>query len=511
MKYEFGTVIADNDHEASQLINNPFASKESKILGIVSRKVGTPVFPNLDHQELIDRIAHLETVIIWKVEHFEQKAKELPIDLSLNNETLKNYAQIIQAFSRESLNVNKSESLQSFLFGNDKEKELRDKFYETIEELNDDAKQFESNIEQIDLLTRKQIQLSELLNLKTAKEEAHKDFLIASYSYYNQLLKEKLNKIEVKINEYNQSVHSLPILKTTIENKLTSIDEEIEELEPKYLDALRTKDSWNTKNSKRKKFLLWMQELKSSAEEVVEKYNKYQTSKDAIEKVNQLEQKLKSKNIFTTFQSDAYSGKNILIQIEKQIETLKQELEIKNKLKSLNNIDNKYSLVHWVLNLKNELNLQQEAIIRKYQNEDIQVQEPSEKSKKYIPLPKELIENLIPYKNEKDGFWLKLNGVVEFFSTDFQQVFNTKNTDEIKKYFQQETKSILNDIAVLKKNITEKITLQNVFEELENPDDYLLAWNSQLDFSEQLQAHEMYDLEKDDFAEHYNLFLQDSV
>lgn len=77
VKYEFGTVNADNDHEASQLINNPFASKESKILGIVSRKVGTPVFPNLDHQELIARIAHLETAIIWKVEHFEQKAKEL--------------------------------------------------------------------------------------------------------------------------------------------------------------------------------------------------------------------------------------------------------------------------------------------------------------------------------------------------------------------------------------------------------------------------------------------------
>lgn len=71
VKYEFGTVNADNDQEASQLINNPFAPKESKILGIVSRKVGTPVFPNLDHQELIDRIVHLETAIIWKVEHFE--------------------------------------------------------------------------------------------------------------------------------------------------------------------------------------------------------------------------------------------------------------------------------------------------------------------------------------------------------------------------------------------------------------------------------------------------------
>ena len=77
VKYEFGTVNADNDQEASQLIGNPFAPKESKVLAIVSKKVGNPVFPNLEHQKLIDRIAHLETAIIWKVEHFEQKAKEL--------------------------------------------------------------------------------------------------------------------------------------------------------------------------------------------------------------------------------------------------------------------------------------------------------------------------------------------------------------------------------------------------------------------------------------------------
>ncbi|MET3536769.1 hypothetical protein [Chryseobacterium limigenitum] len=77
VKYEFGTINADNDHEACQLINNPFVPKESKILSIISKKVGTPVFPNLEHQELIDRITHLETAIIWKAEHFEKKAKEL--------------------------------------------------------------------------------------------------------------------------------------------------------------------------------------------------------------------------------------------------------------------------------------------------------------------------------------------------------------------------------------------------------------------------------------------------
>lgn len=77
VKYEFGTVEAENGKEASAFIVNPFIPKESQVLVLVSQNIGTSVFPNLEHQEIIERIANLETAIIWKEEHFEQKAKEL--------------------------------------------------------------------------------------------------------------------------------------------------------------------------------------------------------------------------------------------------------------------------------------------------------------------------------------------------------------------------------------------------------------------------------------------------
>ena len=80
VKYEFGTVEAESDQLASQMAAHPLAPKQSQILTIVSKKIGTPVFPNLQHEELIDRIANLETAIIWKVEHFEEKAKEIEKD-----------------------------------------------------------------------------------------------------------------------------------------------------------------------------------------------------------------------------------------------------------------------------------------------------------------------------------------------------------------------------------------------------------------------------------------------
>lgn len=77
VKYEFGAVEAENGKEASMLIANLFIPKESQVLVLVSQNMETSVFPNLEHQEIIERISNLETAVIWKEEHFEQKAKEL--------------------------------------------------------------------------------------------------------------------------------------------------------------------------------------------------------------------------------------------------------------------------------------------------------------------------------------------------------------------------------------------------------------------------------------------------
>ncbi|PVV50455.1 hypothetical protein [Chryseobacterium sp. HMWF035] len=77
LKYEFGSVEAENGQAAAQMAAHPFAPKKSEVLILVSEKEGTPVFPNMGHQEIVERLSHLETVVIWKEEHFEQKAKEL--------------------------------------------------------------------------------------------------------------------------------------------------------------------------------------------------------------------------------------------------------------------------------------------------------------------------------------------------------------------------------------------------------------------------------------------------
>jgi hypothetical protein len=434
-----------------------------------------------------------------------------PFDLSLNYKELENYAKMLQAFSRESLNISESKSLQSFLFGDDKEKELIKKFNNTVEELNEDTSQFKSNLEEIESLTDKQIQLSNLLKLKNIKENDHQSLLKASYQYYNNLSKGKRSELKSKLNDYNYSLKSLPILKETITKKKESIKKEKKVLEPERDEVFKIKNLLKQKVDKRKKIFSWMQEFNCSIEDIVEKYNKYQESKDAINKINELKKVLKEKNILQVLVSNEYDSKHVLLQIEKQIEGLKFNLETKNKLKSLNDINDRNSLAYWALLSSEKLTLEQEAIIRKYQNKDIKAEIPSDIQKRYAPNPNELLNNIELYKKEKDGFWLNFKGVVEYFSTNFIQIFNTTNKSEIKEHFEQTTKDIQNEILNIKKGLSEKQQLKSILEVIEKPDDYIKAWNTYQDLSDQLETHEMYEMNNNDFNEYHKLYLENFI
>ncbi len=503
-------IIQDgNDFDTdTQLI--PF----SKLLGVEDFQKNNIIFPINELKEHIQNNLNLTCESWEKTANYHKilfKNNILPIDLSLNGKTLDNYAKIIQAFSRESLDVSKSHSLQSFLFGDDKEQELIKKFYDTVEELQEDTRQFENNLEEIESLTIKQTQLSNLLDLKTTKEDAQILYLKSSYKYYLNQISINSNKLQTLLNDYYYSLQSFPLLKENVYEKITWITQELEKIEPKWDEAIKVKNELDTKVSKRKKFFSWMEAFNCSQEEIIEKFKKYHQSKDTINKIRELEELLKSKNILTVFKSKEYKEKNIVNQIEKQLEKLVKDLELKNKLKDLNNIDDKNSLAHWALNLPSKLNLNQEAIIRKYQNEGVKIETPVDSSKRYVPTPEVLLNNIVVYESEDKAFWLNLNGVIEFFSTDFSPIFNTQDKSKIREYFEKETTNILIDITSLEKVIKEKTILKNVLESLENPDGYLKAWNTQTDLEDQLETHEMYDLNTEDFIEYSNLYTQNSI
>ncbi|WP_263602738.1 DNA repair protein Rad50 [Chryseobacterium sp. PET-29] len=435
----------------------------------------------------------------------------LPLDLSVSNQALHNYAKIIQTFSRKSLDIDASSSLQSFLFGDEIEKEFMRRFETTVEELRGDEKQFIDNLNEIDKLTIKQQKLSDLLDLKLQKELAFTDYIKAAYDFYDQQQDVLLSQLEQLIIKYDESTKLLPLLKEELSTKLDVIAERKPIIEKQVEEALILANEWNNKHKNRETFLNWLTEFGVTAKQLIAKYDSYQESKDGIRRVNELEKLIKDNNISGNLLLDL-SGKGVLVQIQQNCEKLKEELEFKNKLHALNNIDEPTSIARWALESNSFFDLKQEGIIRKYQNQDVRVDEPNNSLSRFIPDPDVLLKGEIPvYKEEEDGFWLNLNGVLEFISTDFKSVFNTGNKLDIKKYFESQTTSIISDIKALDKELAEYTILYKIFEHFTDPDEYLKAWNSKWDLELQLQSHELFSLKREEVLYYHDLSLDHEI
>jgi hypothetical protein len=336
-------------------------------------------------------------------------------------------------------------------------------------------------------------------------------FLKSAYSHDQNQIAINFNHLQTLLKDYYFSLKSLPALREDANKKNAWIVSELEELEPKWEDAFKLKSELDSKIKKRRDFHSWLQTFSCSAETLIEKFEKYHKSIESIQKIMELQGYLKVHNLISKFKADDYEEKNLINQIDRQINDLNIRLDINSKLKALNNIDDKHSLAYWALEQPYELSKDQEAIIRKYQNKEMKVEEPVDQSKIYIPDPKDLLSNIQIYRRDDNGFWINLNGIIEFFSLNFDPIFNTKDKEEIRSYFQQETITIQNEIFTLGNEIKDKTALKKVFENLTNPDDYLKAWNSQTDLQDQLETHEMYRLSIDEFTVYSTLYAQNLI
>ncbi|KKN82536.1 hypothetical protein LCGC14_0308320 [marine sediment metagenome] len=433
----------------------------------------------------------------------------IPVDLSINQESLKSYAKIIQAFSRESLDIKKSERIQEFLFGNDKEKELKQDFDKAVEELSGDIKQFESNRAEIDLLTHKQTELQELLNLKKDRDKANTNYLTTKYQYLNQQLALSTITIGKKLDAFYCNRKILSGLKEFAEAKVEELKLNVSALDEAFEKALAIKMLWQGKSDNLKKYFSWMEYFEKTGQELSEHYHNYHKNKQDIERIKYFKSQLKEKGINPFFGKNNKLNKNTLLTIGETVSRLETSLEEKRKLKVLNNLDDKASLAHWALNLKRKLTLQEESVVHKYQNDNITTKEPTNGiNSRYIPEPKLLIQNLQITKDEANGFWLDLNGIREYIPYVKEPIFDTGNSDKIKDYFTSQKATLDNDIKLLDVELKYWKTLKELLNSLDNPSEYLLSWESK-DVNSNFDKHDLFDETSDAISQYLKLLDED--
>jgi len=429
----------------------------------------------------------------------------IPVNISKNDKVLKNYSKIIQAFSRESLDTSKSDKLKDFLFGDEAEKKFEKQFNEAVKELSSDVEKFKDNSTEIEKLKNKHNDLVDLLNKKDEEEAALKEFLLAKYVFTKKqeitIHKEVINTL----NNFYRSKSNLSFLETIAQNKVDKITSELNEIDDDFSSAFATKNDLEEKNKAIKKFHSWMKQLNCSKDDILKKYETYHKSKVIIDKINILKQKLSGKKLLYFFQSRTWDN-DILLKLQAERAIILKDIVNKERLNSINDIESEKSLAYWALNLNRELSVEEESILNKYQDFLI-VDEPIDIKEKYIPAPKELFENFSIYKKNADGFWLDLNGIKEFIPFIQDPIFNTLKKGEIKNIFKKQSITLGEEIEKLKEQESKLKGIQDIFEDLDNPKEYITAWNSK-DTINDTKTYDFYKLDLKKITEYASLFVK---
>jgi hypothetical protein len=150
---------------------------------------GEYIFP-LD--EMIEQMEERELVFKdWqRISYFHKtlyKNKILPLDLTDKEKVLKDYAKIIQSFSRgKELDTTRSASLLDFLFGQEKGKEFMNKYRSIVEDIEKNAVDYGKNNDEIILLTKKCLEVSDLYKVLEEKKEVEKVFRTYQYLFLQE-------------------------------------------------------------------------------------------------------------------------------------------------------------------------------------------------------------------------------------------------------------------------------------------------------------------------------------
>ncbi|PJR03553.1 hypothetical protein CDL10_02745 [Avrilella dinanensis] len=455
----------------------------------------------------------------------------LSLDLT-KDETLKTYANILRSFSRGKGFKTESENLKKFLFGDDEQNIIMEKYREEVGNISNDFHEHKRYQEEIDLINKKQSSLKNALDKSKIYKSTYSEFLFKRYNYWNTLKRKTVveqqkaveelenKKVELKFVENQIKKFKIKDLEELLDKKKTIAnlaykDSYKEEIESKYFNikqyqtSVETVDNWLT--------------LNDNQLEKVKEWYRFQT-KENENKRNLLAfiNYLKDNSLINDFDTS-----NWLIDFEKanenfpiEIEKLEKEIIELESLSKFSDLNNPESLVRWATeNLNFPISHTIESILIYFQKYG--KAKPSEQNaNRYVPFPEKLFENIeskVKDKKDHHGFWLNLDGVYEYIEYSPNHFLNVANVESLIKPLSEIKEGVGKKLNALNKEKSSKEKYKEIlfkFNNLqENIDLYkrkeeLISFNIEesLDVSESKfeQFIQLY-LDKDNILNQFNL------
>ncbi|WP_294346872.1 hypothetical protein [uncultured Sphingobacterium sp.] len=416
----------------------------------------SPIFAkHLIKEEKVDTLKNIcENTEFVRIKNFKRKHyhqilyQNNIISLDLTKEdTLKTYASILRSFSRGKGFKTSSENLKKFLFGDEDQNAIMERYKEDVNNINNDFHEHNRYKQEIEQIDKKQNILNTLVEKSKKYKSLYTEYLVKKHNYWNTLKSNTLSElVDLNARIVGLRTDSLYIDKQLLINKLNELKELIG-LESKLSD-INSDDLSNSNiesafmNSKQallsiKKVDEWLAFNDSDIEKVKNWYYKETAELEEKRKLEAFINYLTIHKINEEFESSGWLNdyENEEVRYVDKISRL--ELEIKNleAMSQFADVDNEESLSRWAMhNLPFPISHLIESVLIYFQKYGRN--KPLDNSgNRYIGIPEKLFKNLDSRikDNSVDGFWMSLDGVYEYIDYVPNPILNVENCDDILK------------------------------------------------------------------------------
>ncbi len=410
----------------------------------------------------------------------------LSLDLS-KDETLKTYASILRSFSRGKGFKTESEDLKKFLFGDEEQNSIMEKYKEEIHNINNDFHEHKRYLEEIGLINDKQSLLKNAFDKNKSYKETYSEYLIKRYQYWNTF------KVRLGIEQrrLEEELISKDVESKFIDIQLQTLEikdcEELFDLKRKTLELSEEKNSkeetenefFNLKQAKLN--IEFVEELLNlnggKIENVVQWFHQQKTDYNNKQGLLAFTKHLSDNDVLVDFEESEWLAdfEKESDQFTNNLNDIQSEITKLESLSKFSDLDNPESLSRWAIeNLTFPISYTIESILVHFQQYG--KTKPADKNaNRYIPFPEELFENVESKIKEKttSGFWLNLDGVFEYIEYSPNQILNVDNPESIKKSLLSLNEGIQQRLIALTKKINSDKKLKDKLFEFGNPKEYI--------------------------------------
>jgi len=418
----------------------------------------------------------------------------LHIDLSKSDDHLKSYAEVLQYFGRGKAfdgQGNKSTQIKNFLFVSDN-KEKEEEYQKQKAQIEKSQRNYTEQFIISERVKKRKDRLLLLLNDKIDYNNKLHEMLWTDAIYFYNKERENEKVLNSSKKDLAKGLYQILYLENKINNiEIKEIYSEIDKIKASIEQTKGEKETAKVKkenisantelittNKSEKEGIYKTSEGNYKKIEKVENWLSVYSTIDDLKKhfENQLkiEEKKKKLNLFSTYLNenkyvDEYEKSKYFLDdfqsanqfYSSQLETCNTEIESLNKLKPLfDDSSSEKSLVFWFRNNIKKLSKEQEEIL--FHFKDKATEKPTQKKQvlNFIPNPETFFSKIEIIENEKNGFWINLNGISEFIESKKEKdlLFNNPKTiqDELNKFGQN-----------IKKQISEKESEKSIIEKIQ--------------------------------------------